>query len=290
MNRRLFILSGLSSLPLLTLWPRPSQAYSSFDEMASLTASFTDNDEGEVHPSHDGGLFRLEPTAGKLQFFTFEQLLPFLTPFVESQFDLFIFVNTERQGSSREFVPYQQVRVIRRSQPGSPLFARDSGNRVTGLSREAEDLGLIPTSTGIPGDGGILTYSGVFRFNEKKSRSRMGTNESIHAAMSYSMYIDYVYSSGRESGIALHGTPAANHHLLGRSRASHGCIRVVPGVARQLREMLFHPAMRSETLPDFDRRSQLPSLDAIQGKAGVRPGVKALFFIFNGYSNPAIDT
>lgn len=292
MNRRQLLFAGLSSATLASLFPSKSWGLSLADEMLAVGPVFTDND-GD--PLAEGGRadfapdLQMRPASMNLKYWTFEQVVPYLSLYLESKFDMFFFVNTDTKGGSEDFVPFQHIKVVRRTKAGAALFERNERGIVTGLTPEAEIWDEIPISSG-KGSPYLLTYSGIFRFNHIESRKRIGTNESPEAHMSYSMYIDYVYNSGREARVAIHGTPSRNHHLLGKARASEGCMRVLPSTARTIRNLLLSPQMWSEDLPAFVRTSQLPTPEVMKGQAPLRPGVKALVVIFNGFSNSLQET
>lgn len=66
------------------------------------------------------------------------------------------------------------------------------------------------------------TPMGVFNLDERRGRQKLGF---YSAGMYDAMFIDLHYSSGRRSGVALHGTTSSKYRLLGRAD-SHGCIRM----------------------------------------------------------------
>lgn len=217
---------------------------------------------------------------------TFEQVMPMLSPFLETSFDAFVIVNTAIVPRTQEFdwVPAQRMQVVQRKGPG-PVFERTNGV-VSGVDKEnSVSWDLIPVSTG-PGRPYILTYSGIFRFNHERSKSHHYTHPD--AGMSYSTYLDFEYDTGRESGLAIHGTP--NRSTVGKERDSQGCVAVYFEDAKKINEFLMSPSMWSNKIPAFNRRRRQPTL--IPGVAGVpatRPGINALFVIFNGYRNPKTE-
>jgi hypothetical protein len=289
MNRRQFIFAGMGTASLLSLSSLRVLGSSRLnDAMLGAAPMASDCDEFPLEaggrPEMKGGP-GMHSVAYNLKYWTSEEVLSRLSPFIESSFEMFFLVNTGTGGNESDFVPFQHIKVVRKIDSSLPAFTRDENGKITGLSENAEIWATIPISSG-RGSPHILTYSGIFRFNHIESKKRIGSNESSEAPMSYSNYIDFIYNTGVEARVAIHGTPARNHHLLGKSRASEGCMRVLPKTAKLIRETLLSPAMYSETLPAFDRRSQLPSADLMEGRVQNRPGVKALLAIFNGYQNP----
>lgn len=214
------------------------------------------------------------------------QVLGALSPYLESEFDTIIIANTASDGSSKDFVPFQHARVITKKSSNKPLFQRNSAGEIVAFNENnitnLEGLPLyVPISSGLAADGGIKTFSGIFRINLAKSISGLSTSK--EAPMSYAVYIDAHYGS-KVSGVAIHGTPTKNHDLLGVSRASHGCLRTYPKYAKIIYEFLIkNPDNTSKQLPMFDRYKNLPDEVVQLGGLGDEEGVKALFIIFNGY-------
>jgi hypothetical protein len=294
MRRRTFMTAGLGTATALVFNPwRAWAQLSAMDAMLSVGELRTDNDE---FPHSAGGRpdFTvkgdwIQAASYNLKYYTFEIVMAHLSPFLESRFEMFFLANTDVRGSTSDFVRHQHLKVIRKKEASLPAFQRDASGRITGLSENAEVWDLIPISSG-RGAPVLLTYSGIFRFNHIVSRERVGTNENTEANMSWSTYIDYVYNTGREARVAIHGTPTRNHHLLGVSRASEGCLRVLPKAARKIRDLLLSPQMWASDLPEFDRRAQLPSAVLRDGNVAERAGIKALALFFNGYSQVTQDT
>ncbi|MCC6138884.1 MAG: L,D-transpeptidase [Bdellovibrionaceae bacterium] len=219
------------------------------------------------------------------KFLTFSDVISSLTPYLESQFDTFIIGNTATEGASTDLVPFQHVRVLHKKDKTQPLFLRTEGV-VTGIHfNNVESIAgvpdLVPISSGKPGNNGIRTFSGIFRVSTKRSKSHLSTGK--EAPMSYAVYIDARYTGGRESGIAIHGTPTRNHKLLGVSRASHGCLRTLPIIAKEIYTHVMSPEMWSEELPKFDKFENFPSEEVMSGQTGTEPGTRTLFIIFNGH-------
>lgn len=210
-----------------------------------------------------------------------------LTPYLEENFDAFFLVNTAVDESliniKKQAVPAQHMKVIVKKQSNLPLFIRDKHNNIIGLTDNAEVWPLIPVTTG-PGRPYIYTFSGIFRFNHEKTQRMMLANPNRTqptADMSYATYIDYVYESGRESGVAVHGDP--DESSLGIKRDSWGCVQASYSNAKKIHKFLMSPTMWSDNLPEFNRRSTLPQLREFDGQIIKKPGIKALLVTFEGY-------
>lgn len=94
-----------------------------------------------------------------------------------------------------------------------------------------------PVSTGrkYPGDSRSgPTPIGVFNVDDRRFRPGWGSPGMYNA-----IYIDLHYSSGRASGVAIHGTLPGNYKKLGRAD-SHGCVRMHKRNADQVWGLL-HP-------------------------------------------------
>ena len=108
-----------------------------------------------------------------------------------------------------------------------------------GLPPGAEPPYSWPVSTGrhYPGDRRSgPTPLGIFNVDDRNHRHRRGWGS---PGMYNSIYIDLHYSSGRASGVAMHGTTGGMYSRLGRAD-SHGCIRMTQTNADQIWAM-FHP-------------------------------------------------
>lgn len=96
-----------------------------------------------------------------------------------------------------------------------------------------------PVSTGrkYPGDKRSgPTPLGIFNMDDRNSRHRPGWGS---PGMWNSIFIDLHYSSGRASGVAMHGTTKSLYRNLGRAD-SHGCIRMRQPNADQVWDLI-HP-------------------------------------------------
>lgn len=197
-----------------------------------------------------------------------------LHPGVEDETDIFYFVNSSHGQTAQQlknygfFIPSQHMVILRRLTRSIAVFSRGLDGQINGLNLSNVEVAslpidrngkidykqtpqfksypdsfrsstpFIPVSTGILGDGGIKTFSGIFRLNERRSNERR-MNVAQSAPMQYSIYINAEYNRGQESGVAAHGTPPQNWHLLGKSAASHGCIRLQSDFSRWNRQILF---------------------------------------------------
>ncbi|MEM7441434.1 MAG: L,D-transpeptidase [Pseudomonadota bacterium] len=86
------------------------------------------------------------------------------------------------------------------------------------------------------------TPLGIFNMDERQSRRRRGWGS---PGMYNSLYIDLHYTSGRISGVAMHGTTKSRYRLLGRPD-SHGCIRMTQTNADRVWAMM-HPDGKTGT-------------------------------------------
>ncbi len=214
----------------------------------------------------------------RVYFRKYEEVISNLHAAVEAETDVIYFVNTSESRNQCENLSglsfqNQHMMVVKRVSPSVPMLQRNQQGRVTGLNMNGvQILGLqkdqsstgidysvaprflspqqfnqsisplVPVSTGVPGGGKIRTYSGIFRVNEERTNSRTKSEEVVSGRdpMQFSVYINGEYSNdGKESGLAIHGTPPQNWGLLGKSRASSGCIRVHTEFSRWNRAMLF---------------------------------------------------
>lgn len=221
-------------------------------------------------------------------FHTAGEVFATISPTIEEQFDSYIIANTQVSGAATDLIPFQHARYIVKKSPELKVFKRDSQGRITGFIENnittLQGLPIfIPISSGVSGGGSIRSFSGVFRVNHSKSKSGLSTSK--EAPMSYSMYVDAIYPGGRASGAAMHGTPTKNHRLLGKSRASHGCLRTYPNYSKLIyAHVIKNEEMYSDDLIEINRKTNLPGDEAQSGLLGTRSGTRTLFVIFNGYS------
>lgn len=231
---------------------------------------------------------------------TFAEVASYITPTLESEFDVFIIINVdweERFNGTHE-IPAQYMKVVRRTQEGQPIFNRDASGKVMSVRNDvlgnngdpafsALDSYLMPISSGAGGRAAdpqpyVDTPTGIYRINWTKSdRRRYGTG------MYHSLYFDLLYphEGNRESGLAVHGTGQGNYDLLG-SQQSHGCVRTTQAVANDLYENLVNGYYESpkefwsEELPDMTRTHRLKSENG-----STRAGSTGLIILFYGYGS-----
>ncbi len=221
-------------------------------------------------------------------FHTAGEVLATVSPLIEEEFDSYIIANTMTSGSATDLIPFQHARFIVKKSPELKVFRRNAQGQITGIieGNVTTLAGLptyIPISSGKGAKGSIRSFSGAFRVNHTRSKSNLSTSK--EAPMSYAMYVDAIYPSGRESGAALHGTPTKNHSLLGAYRASHGCMRTYPAYANIIYSYIIKTDdLYSDDLIEINRTVNLPSANAQNGLLGTRKGTRTLFIIFNGYS------
>ncbi len=254
-------------------------------------------------------------------FLNFEQVTAALTPEIEAHFQHFVLVNTAKFDIHATIdLPPQSMTILGRAADGGPVFVRGADGEAVDFTSEAlhfrdqffssrlqgalaeamseaqargitlnpmvsENRGLLPVSTGNEDGGeGIRTFSGVFQIQIAKTKAHV--QESINDPMSYAQYIHHQYGvGGRWSGVAIHGTPPGGWRKLGQSRASHGCVRTLPPVAKVLRRYFFETAStKTAGLPEFSSSEVLPVLT---GRNFSEPRPHTLFIFFNGYKNPA---
>lgn len=279
MKRRSFLLGSMATASYISMLPLKALA----------TPVGWDVDEWTIDPQEILEARRQFENEGLIQttvpqsLWTYETVVKNLSLYLEQQFAAFFLVNTDDNISANKlkFVQAQHMQVIVKKDPSKPLFVRNSAGVIVGYGDNADLWSPIPCSTG-PGRPYILTYSGIFRFNHIRSKARLFTDPG--AAMSYSMYLDFVYSSGREAGLAIHGN--INTEPLGKFRDSQGCVQTSYEDAKKVHLFLMSKEMWSETIPEFNRRERLPNFYMENGVPRSRPGIKALMINFNGYSKP----
>ena len=240
-----------------------------------------------------------------------------LTPQLEAFYDVFLLVNTDDTFQSVPFsmnavrIPKQHVRVVVKKNrgtmdPADNFFVRDSFGKIAGIDESKVDSAvpelaglnvipkdiadhykhlnvpyLIPSTTG--GANYMKTVNGLYLVNIQRTATHRSTNP--QAGMSFQTYIDTTYRDGRESGIAIHGTPSKLRPLLGFSRGSHGCARVHPEHARLISDYV--RALPKRQVPKLNWKNWL-SFDAQPAIAGdMTLNVPVMFILFNGY-DPAL--
>ncbi len=156
-----------------------------------------------------------------------------------------------------------------------------------------------PVSTGleetIPAPSGAMlatdTPTGIFKLDRGRFYEDYTSNQ-WESAMPHAMFFDW-QTRGRTSGLAIHGTDEEGVKTLGE-RASHGCIRLSPGNARVLFELIQGnyrgrvPAFQVN--PDSGTMSTAGALVRDEdGNVKMISGYKVLVFI-EDYGGPSVDT
>lgn len=138
-----------------------------------------------------------------------------------------VYVNAALSGPNA-----QKMWVIARAPQGGWSLLADATDDGAGAS--------WPVSTGrkYPGDSRSgPTPLGLFNIDDRRYRPGWGSPGMYNA-----LYIDLHYSSGRASGVAIHGTTQGQYGKLGRAD-SHGCVRMRQSQA-DLIWLLLHPLGR----------------------------------------------
>ncbi len=169
-------------------------------------------------------------------------------------------------------------------QHGKPQWVR--------LQDQTSSLRFIPISSGIPRGNMILTYSGIFRINERRTNDMRRSTNTDQDPMQFSVYINGEYDEGREARLALHGTATRFWPLLGKQRASSGCIRLHSDFSRWNQELLFKKTAAGELQPrdewsgvvqNWSRRLHYPPFEGEFSTLPQARKVKALVVFFDGY-------
>lgn len=260
-------------------------------------------------------------------FYSFEKVISQLHTSLETETDLIYLVNTsEKENLCQSFsissIPAQHMVMMKRVHAERPLFIRNGQGVITDFNQENLEFvtmskkdGLvdhyetpqivspfqfdltamtpyIPISSGVRGNGGIATFSGVFRLNEVRTNNRRDAKINPKDPMQFPVYINGEYDSGQESGVALHGTPETNWWSLGKRAASHGCIRLHTNFSKWNMDYLFERGEkgelvgRSELVGDvrlWNRKDLFPSTEAKFTKASTGKKMKVLVVLFQGY-------
>jgi hypothetical protein len=125
---------------------------------------------------------------------------------------------------------------------------------------------LISSGRKYPGDQfSGPTPAGVFNLDERRGRQKLGF---YSAGMYDAMFIDLHYSSGRRSGVALHGTNPSLYRNLGRVD-SHGCIRMHKRNSRALFDRVMG---RDGFLADAQIKGEVPRFFRSSPTGSVRRG------------------
>lgn len=165
--------------------------------------------------------------------------MPFRAPSeIDPTYSHVIYVNTALRGHGA-----QKMWILQRSGSASAGWKLALWDETywakKGLAEGAVPPYSWPVSTGrvYPGNKRSgPTPVGIFNMDDRRTRHRRGWGSQ---GMYNSIYIDLHYSSGRASGIAMHGTTRGMYRRLGRAD-SHGCVRMTQQNSQQVWDM-FHP-------------------------------------------------
>lgn len=252
-----------------------------------------------------------------VSFFNFkkswEVVASYITETMEQEYDAFIIANVAPMKffNGAHDIPSQHMKVIERTAPGQKLFVRNAAGKVVGIRKgiagnSSSQVALEEPYNGVEGwttgkgvmeelmgissgAGGraadpqpyVDTPTGIYRINHRRSDVRR-----YGKGMWHSLYFDLIYPSGRESGLAIHGTSTKKYKYLGVKQDSHGCIRVTKAQANVMYENFINNAADwwSNDLPDLNNRHRLKSEN---GK--IKAGTRALMIIFYNYDTKAFD-
>lgn len=253
-------------------------------------------------------------------FAPYEDVIQRLHADVESETELVYLVNTGTKNCGG-LIPAQHLVLLKKSAT-SPLFTRDHQGLITGIApqtqiatipvvngitqhgspvwKEARSTSgserFVPVSSGIPRGNMILTYSGIFRINERRTNDMRRSTNTDSDPMQYSVYINGEYDEGREARLALHGTATRFWPLLGKQRASSGCIRLHSDFSRWNQNLLFGKSAQGELVPrnewtdliqHWNRRLHYPPLEGEFSTLPRAKKIKALLVFFDGYAQCA---
>lgn len=258
----------------------------------------------------------------------FNEIIQGLHPEVERETDIVYLVNTS---DSRNHctdlktlsIPNQHMILLKRVSASRPLFDRNDSGQIIGINADGaqvaalakrdgivdaastpqfkylhemtdNDSAYIPVSSGIPNGNKILTYSGIFRVNEERTNRMRKSTNTTSDPMQWSVYIDGAYdNSGNEARLALHGTSKNYWYLLGKQRASSGCIRLQSDFSRWNQALLFDKAANGELVPKaefsgpvkvWNRKLHLPPVGQKFEQLSTGHRLRVLIIFVDGYS------
>lgn len=248
----------------------------------------------------------------------FETVTKSLSLEIEENYDLFIIINSaEGPTPINAFLPNQHLLIIGKGSGASHVFNRDKNNVITGISQnsltlsdllssrlfskakasspisglpfEWNGLEILPVSTGTQYH--FPTFSGIFQLNWPRSQNMRSRD--YNDPMSNALYVGYFYhddaiepqdfkknNRDRVSYLAIHGTPRENWKLLGRTRASHGCARILPHFNEGIYQVI--ESLPSQKVINLDWNYELPHVDKTEPTRWAKP---VLIIIFNGYKS-----
>lgn len=249
----------------------------------------------------------------------YEEVISRLHEDVEAETDVVYMVNTGNTPSQcKGQIPNQHLLLLKRSSAEAPIFVRDSKGMISGIASttriaslpvvngviqhgspvfktESEiqtELKYVPVSSGISNGNMILTYSGIFRVNERRTNDMRKSTNTSQDPMQYSVYINGEYDEGNEARLALHGTPERFWKLLGKQRASSGCIRLHTDFSRWNQQFLFSKATDGQLVPkkelngeikNWNRKLHFPPYEGEFSTLKTATKLRVLIVFFDGY-------
>lgn len=247
----------------------------------------------------------------------YEDVISRLHDEVESETDVVYLVNTgDKASTCKGQIPNQHLQLLKRGE--KEIFTRSADGKITGVESttgiatlpvlngkvqhgspvfktESElngDISYVPVSSGINNGKMILTYSGIFRVNERRTNDMRKSTNTANDPMQFSVYINGEYDEGNEARLALHGTPERFWKLLGKSRASSGCIRLHTDFSRWNQAFLFSKSTEGELIPkkilagnikNWNRRLHYPPYEGEFSTLKTSNKLRVLIVFFDGY-------
>lgn len=326
------ILSFISATLLLqSQTSMATESLSAFAHSEKLENKTSVHGLTQAEPNDYEGSGSLVQTFSLRSFFKFEDVIARLHLDVEKETDIIYLVNTSLQKNLCEklsifSLPGQHLTIIKKINKDQPMFIRDEQNKVVDYNysniefatlsmnngtvdflkepqfKNQEQLSdavtaYVPVSTGTRGNSSILTFSGIFRINEVKTNAKRKSTNTAQDPMQFSVYINAEYDSGKESGLALHGTPTRFWHLLGQNQASHGCIRLQTNFSSWNQNLLFEKNSQGElvgrseyvdNIHVWNRRDLFPPDQDKFNSLSTGKKLKALVVMFDGYKSQCL--
>lgn len=272
------------------------------------------------------------PVFSRQSFFKFEEVIGYLHSQVEAETDVIYLINTfDRATSCRNrdlnSIPAQHMVVLKRNSESDSFFERDGRGKIIDFNRQGVQIlalerngatinykgnpeflsvndvshsnltEYVPISSGINSGKKILTYSGIFRINERRTNDRRKSTNTIQDPMQYSVYINGQYNDGREAALALHGTSSNYWPLLGKQRASSGCIRMHSDFSKWNQSFLFGKSFDGQLVPRdeltgdirlWNRVNLFPPAESDFSSLPRGRKLKALVVMFDGYKSQCL--
>lgn len=265
-------------------------------------------------------------------FFKFEEVISHLHESVENEADIIYLVNTYDKSTSCKnndiySIPSQHLMILKRESSKQSLFQRNQSGQISSFNPNGvqfaslsvdknrinykvmpefkslsqlsniSDTTYVPISSGLYSGKKIQSFSGIFRINEVRTNSHRKSTNTISDPMQYSVYINAEYDDGKESGLALHGTSQNFWNLLGKQRASSGCIRLQSDLSRWNQNLLFakssdgqlvgRPEL-SDSIHVWNRRDLYPPDQKSYSALMKAKKLKVLVIMFDGYKTQCL--